>query len=260
MKVAMIGCGKMGGAMLSRWTGLDDFDFTVIDPARPNLPDDVTLAEKLADLSDQRFDLLILAIKPQMIDTVLPDYRDRLTADGCLISVAAGYSIARLEAIMGAVPIIRVMPNLPAMIGRGASGYVGNSATSQKHATMVEALLEAVGTAVEVDSEDMLDRLTAISGSGPGYVFQIIHSYIQAAKNMGFDEQAATALVQATMAGATEMAVTLDESAETLRNNVTSKAGTTEAGLNALNGDGSLDRLMKATIQAAYDRAVALRS
>jgi pyrroline-5-carboxylate reductase len=123
----------------------------------------------------------------------------------------------------------------------------------------VESLMQQTGTTVWVDEEDALDRVTAVAGSGPGYVFEIARTYIEAAEALGFTTAQARALVLDTMAGAVEMARRSDESVETLRNSVTSKNGTTQAGLDALNGDGTLTELMRRTTRAAYDRAVELR-
>lgn len=115
------------------------------------------------------------------------------------------------------------------------------------------------GTVVWVNEEDKLDRVTAVAGSGPGYVFEIARTYIEAAKALGFTHEQARDLVLGTMQGAIEMALGSDDSVETLRNSVTSKNGTTQAGLEALNADGALTELMRRTTQAAYDRAVELR-
>lgn len=259
MNILMIGCGKMGGAMLRRWCDACDHSFTVVDPAKPDLPDAVRVETELSALGAQLFDMIIVAIKPQMIESVLPDYKGSLQNDGVVVSIAAGFALRNFSKILGDVPLVRVMPNLPALIGLGATGLYANTLCSDTQKNTVEELMEAVGRAFWVGSEDELDKVTAISGSGPGYVFQIIESYIKAAIDLGFKPDEARALVVQTILGATEMASRSGEAVSSLRESVTSKNGTTEAGLNALNGDGALDTLMKQTTEAAYKRAIELQ-
>ncbi|CAN0597156.1 unnamed protein product, partial [Laminaria digitata] len=123
----------------------------------------------------------------------------------------------------------------------------------------VETLMQAAGTAVWVDDEDQIDRVTAVAGSGPGYVFEIARAYIEAAKELGFSDEQASDLVLGTLDGSIRMILETGDNPENLRNSVTSKNGTTEAGLKALNGDGKLSDLLKATTESAYKRAIELR-
>ncbi|WP_417461121.1 pyrroline-5-carboxylate reductase [Kordiimonas sp.] len=259
MNILMIGCGKMGGAMLRRWCDACGHSFAVVDPAMPDLPPAVRVESELSALSSQVFDMIIVAIKPQMIESVLPDYKGSLKNGGVVVSIAAGFALRNFSKILGDVPLVRVMPNLPALIGLGATGLYANALCSHGQKNTVEELMEAVGRAFWVNSEDELDKVTAVSGSGPGYVFQIIESYIAAAEDLGFKADEARALVLQTILGATEMANRSSEAISALRESVTSKNGTTEAGLNALNGDGALDTLMKQTTDAAYKRAIELQ-
>ncbi|WP_417451323.1 pyrroline-5-carboxylate reductase [Kordiimonas sp.] len=259
MKVLLIGCGKMGGAMLRRWVDNTNHAFTVVDPFANDLPDSVSLVRDAGELGEQCFEIIIVAVKPQMVADVLPAYQKHITGGGCAVSIAAGCSMARISGLLGDVATVRVMPNLPALIGRGATGlYAGDSCTAQ-HREQVTTLIDSVGKSFWVNSEDELDRLTAISGSGPGYVFQFLHSYISAARELGFTEETARALVLQTVSGAAKMAEQSDQSMEELRNSVTSKNGTTEAGLNVLNANGTLDELLKHTTDAAYKRAIELQ-
>jgi pyrroline-5-carboxylate reductase len=261
--ILMIGCGKMGGALLNHWMSGGE-NFTIVDPALDSAPSPVRLVSDLNALGEEKFDVVIVAIKPQMIDDVLPGYASRLAEGGYVLSIAAGSSAQRIaRAMAGAgegAPVVRVMPNLPAAVGQGVSGlYAGSEvgADQRAHAT---AMMERAGTVVTVDDEDRLDRVTAVAGSGPGYVFEIARAYVAAAQEQGFSAEDARAMVLGTMAGALAMA--MEDGApdlETLRNSVTSKGGTTAAGLAALNGDETLSRLMRVTLQAAYDRAVELR-
>ncbi|MEO1968111.1 MAG: pyrroline-5-carboxylate reductase [Sphingomonadaceae bacterium] len=254
-----MGCGKMGGALLHHWLSGDE-NFTIVDPFLEKTPNGVRSVNDRAEIAGETFDVIIVAIKPQMIDEVLPDYRPMLADGGYAMSIAAGASIARIAALMGGAPVIRVMPNLPAAVGKATSGLCpADNATDDQIAHATE-MMERAGTAVAVDSEDMLDRVTAVAGSGPGYVFEIARAYIAAAEDLGFDAEQARTLVLGTMEGTIAMALAhADMSLEDLRNSVTSKGGTTAAGLDALNGDGTVSGKLRDTVHAAYDRAVELR-
>ena len=254
----MIGCGKMGGALLKSWIKSGD-DYTIVDPGLEHAPDGAKLVKSKADLADSRFDVIVVAIKPQMIDDILPDYSDMLAENGYLLSIAAGCSIARLKKAFDDQPVVRVMPNLPAAIGQGVSGICPGPDAGDAQITHARALMEHAGSVVVLDDEDALDRFTAIAGSGPGYVFELARTYVAAAMELGFDEPEAREMVLGTLAGTVAMARHSDEPLEELRNSVTSKNGTTAAGLDALNGGGDLDRLLQATTRAAYDRAVEMR-
>lgn len=259
MDALLIGCGKMGGALLEQWARSEDWTFTVVDPFTETVPDGVNLFKDRDSLPKSLFDLIIVAVKPQMIDEIIPAYQDSLAPSGFVASIAAGCSVDRLKAVSGASAVIRIMPNLPALIAQSVSGLYASADCSADQKAAVEALMQRAGTTVWVDDEDALDRVTAVAGSGPGYVFEIARTYIAAAEELGFTKSQARELVLGTMAGAVEMARQSDESVESLRNSVTSKNGTTQAGLEALNADGTLTELMRRTTQAAYDRAVELR-
>jgi len=270
LRIGLIGYGKMGAALMAQWLAVapkqfSDHHFVVIDPAidpdKANTGDGAraTFLAEPPPVAECAFDLLIVAVKPQMLDRVLPLYADRLADGGFVASIAAGCSIARLRSLAGGAPAVRIMPNLPAAIGAGVSGLCADLSVSEAQRGAVEALMSAVGTALWVEDEDQLDRLTAVAGSGPGYVFEIARAYVEAARSLGFAPDVAKQLVLGTLAGTIAMAQGSEQELDELRTSVTSKGGTTAAGLGALNGDGSLDRLLKATLNAAYARAVELR-
>ncbi len=249
----------MGSALLSQWAQGPEA-ITVVDPAGSDVPDGVALIADRAEIADRKFDLIVAAVKPQLIDDILADYADMLAPGGYVLSIAAGYSAARLSRLMDDAPVIRTMPNLPAAIGRGVSGICAGPHAGDDHIAHAQDFMGRAGTTVTVDSEDKLDRVTAVAGSGPGYVFEIARAYTEAAMAQGFDEDEARAMVLGTIGGAIAMASEPGApSLEDLRNSVTSKGGTTAAGLNALNGDGGLSTRLHDTLQAAYDRAVELR-
>jgi pyrroline-5-carboxylate reductase len=249
----------MGGALLKAWAANTDHEFTVADPAKPDLPQGVAQVRSVEDLGEQEFDYLIVALKPQLIDDVLPGYLPRLSPSGVISSIAAGYSAAKLAAHAPGRSVIRIMPNLPAVIGKGVSGLYAHGTVPETASSEIERLASCSGDIVWVDSEDMLDRLTAVAGSGPGYVFEMLRAYVEAAEDLGFSEEDAKNLVLGTVRGTLELALESDLSLEDLRKNVTSKGGTTAAGLDALNGKGEFSDLIGNTLEAAYRRAVELR-
>ena len=249
----------MGSALLSQWVEGPEA-ITVVDPAGSDVPDGVTLVTSRDALGDATFDLIIAAVKPQLIDDILADYTAHLAPGGYVLSIAAGYSAGRLSRLMDDAPVVRTMPNLPAAIGRGVSGICPGPHATTDHVTHAESFMCRAGSTITVDSEEKLDRVTAVAGSGPGYVFEIARAYAEAAMAQGFDEDEARDMVLGTIGGAIAMAAEPGAaSLEELRNSVTSKGGTTAAGLNALNGDGGLSTRLHDTLQAAYDRAVELR-
>tara|TARA_R110000787_G_scaffold3020_10_gene12193 strand:- start:44530 stop:45279 length:750 start_codon:yes stop_codon:yes gene_type:complete len=249
----------MGGALLKAWAANTDYDFTVADPASPDLPQGVLQVGSVEELGEEIFDYLIVALKPQLIDDVLPAYLPRLSPSGVISSIAAGYSAEKLAAHAPGRSVIRIMPNLPAMIGKGVSGLYAHGTVPETASSEIERLALCSGEIVWVDSEDMLDRLTAVAGSGPGYVFEMLRAYVEAAEELGFSEEDAKSLVLGTVRGTLELALQSDQSLENLRTNVTSKGGTTAAGLDALNGNREYSELIGNTLRAAYKRATELR-
>jgi len=255
----MIGCGKMGGALINRWTLKLTHQVTIVDPALTEAPAKTTLLKNIEALGEAKFDIIVIAIKPQLIPEILPAYASHLASGGCFVSMAAGYSVASIEAIVGATPIIRIMPNLPAQVGRGVSAVFPNAHCTPIHTELASALTDAAGHTLVVDDEDTIDRVTAVAGSGPGYAFEIARSWMQSAQTLGFSVEESRQLVLNTMLGSMEMALQVDDSITELRDSVTSKNGTTQAGLEALTRDGLLDGLFDDTLKAAYARAVELR-
>jgi len=259
MECLMIGCGNMGSSLLRRWIDVGSARFTVVDPTSDFLHPKVRMLRDQDAVVDDVFDLIVVAVKPQLIDQVLPDYIERLSESGSILSIAAGYSSERLQSLSNGRPVIRIMPNMPASLGKGTSGLFATASVPSIALQNVLALMEPTGDVIQVSSEDDLDKVTAIAGSGPGYVFEIARTYSEAAEQLGFAPATARRLALTTLAGAVAMALESGDDLEDLRNSVTSKAGTTEAGLKVLNGDGTLTRLFRDTTRAAYDRAVELR-
>lgn len=212
MSLLMIGCGKMGGALLSRWCIQMQHAITIVAPTRQTAPMNVTLKHSIKDLDNNKFDIIVIAIKPQLIEAVLPAYRDHIAKDGCFVSIAAGYSVTSIEKLIGQQPIIRIMPNLPAQIGRGVSALYPNTHCTQTHIAIAKELTDAAGYTLLVDSEDAIDKVTAVAGSGPGYTFEIARCWIIAAETLGFSAKESRELVLNTLVGSIEMALQSDQS------------------------------------------------
>jgi pyrroline-5-carboxylate reductase len=258
--VLMLGCGQMGGALLARWRLSKDFVFTIVSPSGSrDFGDDIRQVRGPAELEGDRFDLIIIAVKPQMIADVLPAYLGNLSEDGAFVSIAAGFSCESLAGLTGGAPMVRVMPNLPVALGKGVSGLYADDGIRDHHRSLVEALMRPTGHLSWVDSEDRLDRLTAVAGSGPGYAFEIARCWVEAGESLGFSRAEARALVLKTLEGTVDMALNTDAPLDELRERVTSKNGTTFAGLTAMNGDEQLSGLLGQTVLAAYNRALELR-
>lgn len=200
-------------------------------------------------------DAVLLCVKPQMFPEMLASLGG--VEGRLLISIAAGVRLAAIEsAIGGRHRVIRVMPNTPALVGRGASAYALGAAATKADAELTERLLDSVGMSVRVE-EEQLDAVTALSGSGPAYVFFLIESLVRAGVEQGLDEATALALASQTVAGAAELLLQTGESPSTLRENVTSPNGTTFAALESFRASG-FDRVVRDAVRAAKDRSVEL--
>jgi pyrroline-5-carboxylate reductase len=259
MDILMVGCGNMGGAMLRRWLDAVPASYTAVNRTPSAIPAGASHAGSPEALEGRTYDALVIAVKPQQIADIIPAYAPFLKEDGCFVSIAAGFSVASMKAALGDRPMIRIMPNLPAQIGRGVNGLYADPLCTAAHRDLADRLAKATGSAIWLDTEDEIDRITAVAGSGTGYVFEIARAYVAAAERMGFSPETARTLVLETLAGAVEMASQSDNSLEELRNSVMSKKGTTEAGINALRRDGLLEQLLVETTEAAYARARELR-
>jgi pyrroline-5-carboxylate reductase len=259
MSLLVIGCGKMGGALVSRWANNTEIAITVADPFLDVAPTGTTLISDPVDLKGMTFDNCVIAVKPQLIAEVVPSYLPFISDGACAFSIAAGFSIESLTKIVGPRPIIRMMPNLPAEIGKGVTGYYANEKSSPDDAALAKLLTESIGVSLQVSQEEDLDKVTAVAGSGTGYAFEIIRCWIEAAQSIGLSAAVSKELVLATIGGAVDLASAKPESIETLRDSVTSPNGTTAAGLAQLRKNEAMETIMKATVEAALARAIELR-
>ncbi|SDD17558.1 pyrroline-5-carboxylate reductase [Paracoccus isoporae] len=252
--LVLIGCGRMGGAMLTGWlnSGIAPSSVTVSDPNA-----DPAWAERGVRLNRQPPDnpaVLVLAVKPQMIGDVLSGLP--IGPDTLLLSVAAGVTLDRYAMAFPGARIVRAMPNTPAAIGRGITAIIGNAAAGRAALEMAEALLSVVGEVVRLSDEAQMDAVTALSGSGPAYVFHMIEAMTQAGIAQGLPADLALNLARATVAGAGALAMHDDTPPAALREAVTSPGGTTAAGLAQLmDAKAGLVPLMARTVAAAADRS-----
>lgn len=255
--VLVIGNGNMGGSMLRKWHNDPSLAVTVVSPRLPQEPLDwVKYCQSVNEIENQKFKVIAITIKPQKVAEVLPDYKNKLEKDGVAISVLAGASLKTIAGHFSeGAAVVRAMPNLPAKIGQSMTGMMANESASEDQRKLAEDLMKSIGEVVWVQKEDDINRVTAISGSGPAYFFEVARVFIEAAKDLGFSAEDATKLVLQTMKGSAELALSSEQSVEDLRKAVTSPKGTTEAGLKELMKDGELAGLLKKTTQAAYDRA-----
>ena len=263
--ILLVGCGKMGGAMLRGWLdrGVDAATVSVIEPDQAAADavrgeHGVTTAKAPDALgADLAPDTVIFAVKPQGLGAIAPLYKGFVNPQTVFLSIAAGQTVAVFESHLGAdAAIVRTMPNTPAAVGRGITAAFANARVSAPQRAQCQTLLEAVGEVVWVDDESLLDAVTAVSGSGPAYVFHLIECMAEAGVQCGLPADAAMRLARATVIGSGELARQSEETAETLRRNVTSPGGTTEAALKVLMADkDGLQQLMTRAIQAATDRS-----
>jgi len=259
--LVLVGAGKMGSALLKGWLarGLKPKAALVIDPAPP--PDSVAflaeakIAAHAAPPAGVRAGLIVVAVKPQIIGDVLPALRSLVGPDTIVLSVAAGTTLKNLKSGLGDCAIVRTIPNTPAQVGRGVTVAIGNDRVDAAARALVTGLLESVGAVIWVEKEALIDSATAVSGSGPAYVFHMVEALAAAAVAVGFDREAAEKLARATVEGAGELLYRSDLSATTLRENVTSPKGTTAAALKVLMARGGLTPLMKKAVAAARKRS-----
>jgi pyrroline-5-carboxylate reductase len=257
----LAGAGKMGGAILSGLLarGLDARSVIVQDPdpARPVadlLADNGIDVLPFIDELTQPPGVILIAVKPQVMDAVLPPLAKLAGPETLILSIAAGRRIATFEKHLPGAAIVRAMPNTPASIGRGMTVAVANSKVTPAQRALADDLLSAVGEVMWVGDEALLDPVTAVSGSGPAYVFLLAECLAEAGRAAGLDAKLAERLARATIAGSAALLEASDLSAEQLRKNVTSPGGTTAAALEILGGDDGLQKLMTAAVAAATKR------
>jgi pyrroline-5-carboxylate reductase len=260
--ILLVGCGQMGQAMLRGWLARGAAArFLVVEPAGapPALRDaaDVSWHRSPDDIAaGSAPDAVVFAVKPQVMDEVLPPYRRWVRPETLFLSIAAGKTIGGIARHLGAeAAITRCMPNTPAAIGRAITVACPNPRVSPRQREVCEALLAAIGESAWVEDEALMDAVTAVSGSGPAYVFLLIEALAAAGVRVGLPAELALRLARATAAGAGELAQQSAETPAKLRENVTSPGGTTRAALDILMSEEGLPDLMDRAVAAATTRS-----
>lgn len=254
----LLGCGRMGSALLKGWikSGISTENIVVLEPN----PSTWLLSLKVSlncPLPEEPPNACILAVKPQMIPGSLYPLASLGGKTTLILSIAAGIRIDTLVQVFGAnTPVIRSMPNTPSAIGQGISALIGNNRTNGGHYALAESLLSAVGETVRIETEDQMDAVTALSGSGPAYIFHMIEALTEAGISQGLPSDISLQLAKSTVDGAGRLAMEDEKSPSQLRIDVSSPGGTTEAALNILmNQNSGLVQLMKKSVRAAAERS-----
>ncbi len=261
--ILLVGGGNMGGALIDGWLegGIDPSTIHVVEPAAENrqpLRDKGVRA--VADMAELSGDLdpavVVLAVKPQIMDSVLPPYARYTRPETVFLSIAAGRTIASLTRHLGgSAAVVRSIPNTPAAIRRGMTVMCANANVSAAQAAACERLLQGVGATGWVETEAQMDAATAVSGSGPAYVFHLIEGMAAAGVDQGLPAELAASLAVRTVAGAGALAERSGTDPGQLRRNVTSPGGTTEAALSVLMADNAMADLLTRAVDAATRRS-----
>jgi len=263
----LVGAGKMGGALLEGWLrqGLDPTAVFIQDPAPP--PEVQALAARHRITASDAPDLpappsvIVVAVKPGLIEKLMPELEHLIGEGSVVLSIAAGRTLAALaRALPPGTAIVRTMPNVAASVGRSMTVACANAAVTRDQALECTMLLEAIGDVMWIDDEDLLDAITAVSGSGPAYVFLLAECLAEAGRAAGLDAELARRLARATVEGAGELLRRSDLSPRELREKVTSPQGVTAAALQVLMGEDGVQDLLTRAVAAAAKRSRELSS
>lgn len=259
--ILLVGCGNLGRAMLKSWLAMDAISHFTLLETEPSI-ELFDLVEPhgnrvvINPTSAFKAPIAVLAVKPQVMDEALKTLGHALPHHALVISVAAGKRLATLSQFLHAdQPIVRAMPNVAASVNEAISLCIANENVTTEHRALAARLLERIGKVEWTDNEDLMDAATAVSASGSGFVFLFAEELAHAAEEMGFSPELAAKLANQTLIGAAQLLKQTDLSPEDLRRRVTSKGGTTEAGLSVLIGENGLRQLMAKTIKTATERA-----
>lgn len=260
----LIGCGNMGSAMLSSWQknpacGVSNFYIIEPNHSTGDTISGGSFFKTLTDLPNNiKPDVIIFALKPQQLAEILPEYKKHFGTTPLYISIAAGKTLDFFAEHLGTeAKIIRAMPNTPALVGKAITALCANPNVSEAQKYSATALVESFGKAIWVDEHNM-DTVTAISGSGPAYVFLFLEALTKAGINAGLSQEIAKTLALEMTHGSIHLTAKTGETFEKLRHNVTSKGGTTEAALNILMNNNALEKLIEEAVQSAIKRAKTL--
>lgn len=257
--IALLGCGNMAGAILRGWlnAGAAPSAFTVIDPHAKDVPDGVRHVGAVADLAGETFPAVMLGIKPQMLSDVAGSARALMADNALVISMLAGIECATLSRLFPTQRPVRIMPNLAAAHNASPVGLYAEALDKGDRAE-ITAWFDALGSAVWLPQESDMALFTALAGSGPAYLYRFIDALAVAAERLGMDGATAQATALATVEGAAKLAALSPDTPATLADRVASPGGSTREGMNVLDTDDALIRLLTDTLAAARDRNIAL--
>ena len=262
-RVLLVGCGHMGSALLNEWINLKSYSLAVVDPLSFNFLKKKYHKKKVRFFDEtpnqneiKKFDIIIFAVKPQIAKKVLSEYHDfEFKKNSLIASIVAGKKISFFKKnINNAVQIVRIMPNMPALIGEGVSCLVSNKSTSKNNKKIINNLFSKVGKTIWLKNEIEIDKATAISGSGPGYVFKLIDAFEKASQQIGFPKKIAREIVLFTILGSVKLMEKSKKEPCDLADSIAVKGGTTEAGIKILQKY-KPNKKMYNTFMAAYKRA-----
>ncbi|AYG66839.1 MULTISPECIES: pyrroline-5-carboxylate reductase [unclassified Rhizobium] len=259
--IMLIGAGNMGGALLTGWlkNGVPGSSVIVVDPnpaeAMRKMIADAGASHVTEAPAGVTAGVLFIAVKPQLMDAVLPPLKSLMGEETVVVSIAAGKMLSSLEKHLGEAAMVRAMPNTPAMVGRGVTGAFANAGVSDRQRQLVHNLLKVSGPVEWVPGEADIDSVTAVSGSGPAYVFYLVECMAEAGRKLGLQADLAMRLARETVAGAGELLHQSPDDASRLRQNVTSPGGTTAAALGVLMAEDGMQPLFDAALEAARKRA-----
>ena len=263
IRVLLVGCGHMGSALLNAWINLKSHSLTVVDPLsydylkKKYYKKKIRFFDKTPNQNEiKKFDIIIFAIKPQITKKVLSEYRNfEFKKNSLVVSIVAGKKISFFKKnIKNAIQIVRVMPNMPALIGEGVSCLVSNKSNSKNNKTIINNLFSKVGKTIWLKNEIEIDKATAISGSGPGYVFTLIDAFEKASQQIGFPKNITREMVLSTILGSAKLMEKTKKEPSDLADSIAVKGGTTEAGIKILQKN-QPHKMMYSTFLAAYKRA-----
>ena len=265
-KTLLIGCGHMGTALVMSWLNLKAYSFTVVDPynfiklKKQFKSKKINILKKTPNQKDMKtFDIIIFAVKPQNANDVLNEYENFELKKNVLIgSIIAGKKINFFKKrIKNTNQFVRIMPNMPALIRNGISCFVSRSNLSLSNKKKLNELFLQVGKTVWLKSENQIDKATAVSGSGPGYIFTLIHAFEKAAQKLGFSKSQSRDLISSTMLGSILLMQETRKEPNKLAKEIAVKGGTTEAGIKNLQNN-NIDKIIFKTYISAYNRAKVL--
>lgn len=259
LKIALIGGGRMGQAMMQGWINQKlDLEISLFDPI---------LSEEWQNKLDEAkwhynpypskgFDIVMIAVKPQMFGEIIDNILAQITDENSIIlSIMAGIGIDKIASSCPSKKICRAMPNTPGQIGAGVTGIIGNNAFNADNYAIIESLLAPLGEVVRLENEGQIDGLTSISGSGPAYVFLFAEMLAKAGMGQGIEENQAKKLALETIYGAAMLMKQSGRDPETLRKEVTSPNGTTQAAIEAFNENDAFENIIKKAVDACADRS-----